>query len=64
MIPGNFTFQRRKVIMKDPQITQNIRIWCVTGVTRRSTVELIVGVERRNNQILMSLNWLEGMKKV
>ena len=26
-------------------------------------LELIVGFKRRNKQMLMSLNWLEGMKK-
>ena len=30
---------------------------------KKGTLELIIGLERRNNQILMSLNWLEGTKK-
>jgi len=47
--------------MEVPQVIQNIRIWCATSVTRRGTLELIVGLARRN-KILMSINWLEGMK--
>jgi len=49
MILGKFTFQKRKVIIEVPRVIQNTRIWCVTGVTRRDTLELIVGVERKNN---------------
>ena len=63
MIPGKFTFQKRRVIMKFSKVTQNKRIWCATGVTRRGTLELIVRLVRRKNQMLMSLNWLEGMEK-
>jgi len=37
--------------MKVPRITQNTRIWCAIGVTRKGTLELIVELERRNNQI-------------
>ena len=48
--------------MKVLKITQNTRIWCAIGV-KKGTLELIIGLERRNKQMLMSLNWLEGMKK-
>ena len=62
MILGKFTFQKRRVIMKVPRVMQNTRIWCATSVTRRDALELIVGLERRNNKMLMSLNWLKGIK--
>ena len=45
--------------MKVPLI---LRIWYATDVTRRGTLELIVRLERKNNQMLMSLNCLEGLK--
>jgi len=54
--------QVRRVIMEASRVTQNIKIWYATIVTRRGTLELIVGFERRNNQMLMSLNWLKKMK--
>ena len=57
MIPGKFTFQGRRTVMREvPQVTQNIRILSATIVIRRDTLELVVGFERRNNQMLMSLN--------
>jgi len=62
MIPGKVIIQRRRVIMEVPLVIQNIRVWRATTVTRRGTLELIVGFERINNQMLMSLNWLEKMK--
>jgi len=62
MIPDKLIFQGRRVIIKVSWVTQNKRIWYATGVTRRGALELIVEFERRNNQMLMSLNWLEGMK--
>ena len=62
MIPGKFTFQKRRIIMEVLRITQYTRIWCVGIATRSSILELIVGLERRNNQMLMSLNWLKEMK--
>jgi len=37
------------------------KIWCATIVIRRDTLELIVRLARRNNKMLMSLNWLKGM---
>ena len=61
-IPSKLTLRKRRVIMKVSRVTQNIRIWCATGITRRGTLELIVGLIRRNNEMLMSLNWLKGMK--
>jgi len=63
MIPGKFTFQNRRIIVEVPRVTQNTRIWYATGVTRRGTLELTVGLERRNKQVLVSLNWLNEMKK-
>ena len=62
MIPGKFIIQGRRVIMKVSWVTQNKRIWRATIVTRRGTFDLSVGFERRNNKMLMSLNWLEEMK--
>jgi len=63
MIPGKFAIQKSKVIMKVPRVIQNARIWCTTHVTRRGTLELIIGLKRRNNQILVSLNWMKEMNK-
>jgi len=31
-------------------------------LSQEGTLELIVGFERKNNQMLISLNWLEKMK--
>ena len=56
MIPGKLTLQKRRVIMKIPWVTQNTRMWCVTGITRRGTLELIVELARKNKKMLMSLN--------
>ena len=36
--------------MEVSRVSQNTGIWCATGVIRRGTLELIVGLERRNNQ--------------
>ena len=47
--------------MKVPWVTQNIGIYRAIIVTRRGTLDLSVGFERRNNQMLMSLNWLKEM---
>jgi len=63
IIPSKVTFQRRKIIIEVPRVTQNTRIWCATSVTRIDILELIVGLTRKNNHMLMSLNWLKGMKK-
>ena len=62
MIPDKFSLQRRRVIMKVPQVTQNTRIWCATGVTRSGIFEPVVGLVKRNNKKLISLKWLKGMK--
>ena len=62
MIPGKFIIQGRRVIMKVPRVTQNARIWHVTIVTRRGTLDLSVSFERRSNQMLISLNWLKEKK--
>jgi len=48
--------------MEVPRVTQNTRIWRATIVTRRGTLDLSVSFERRNNQMLISLNWLKEMK--
>ena len=61
MISGKFIIQERRVIMKVSQKTQNTKIWRTTIVTRRGTFDLSAGFERRNNQMLMSLNWLKEM---
>jgi len=37
MIPVKFTFQKRKVIIEVSRVTQNIRIWCATGFTKKGT---------------------------
>jgi len=55
-------FSKERVIMKVSRVTQNTRIGCATGVRRRGPFELIVGVARRNNKMLISLNWLKGIK--
>ena len=49
--------------MEVPRVSQNTGIWCATGVIRRDTLELIIRLARRNNQMLVSLNWLKEMKK-
>ena len=56
MIPGKFIIQGRIVIMKVLRVTQNTRIWCVTIITKRGTLDLSVDFERRNNEMLISLN--------
>ena len=56
MIPGKFIIQWRRVIMKVPWVTQNIEILHATIIKRRGTLELIIGFERRNNQMLKSMN--------
>jgi len=33
--------------MEVPRVTQNTRIWYATGVTRRGTLDLIIGLARR-----------------
>jgi len=48
--------------MEVPRVTQNTKFWYATGVTRRGTLKLIVRLVRRNNKMLMSLNWLKEMK--
>jgi len=60
--PSKFITQGRSVIMKVSRVTQNIRIWRATIVTKKGTLDLSVGFERRNNQMLMSLNLLKEMK--
>ena len=62
MSPRKFIIQKKKVMMEVLRVTQNIRIWSLTIITRRGTSELIVDFERRKNQMLMSHNWLEKMK--
>ena len=62
MIPSKFIIQGRRVIIKIPPVTQNIRIGRATIVTKRGTLDLSVVFERRNNQMLMSLNWLKKIK--
>jgi len=64
MISGKLIIQGRRVIKEVPRVTQNIEIWHATIVIRRGTLELIVGFERKNNQMLISLNWLEKMKNI
>jgi len=38
---------KKEKIMKIPRITENIRIWCTTGVTRKGILELIVGLTKK-----------------
>ena len=61
MIIGELTLRRIRVITKVSRVTKNTRIWSATGCTRRGALELIVGLAKRN-KMLMSLNWLKGMK--
>jgi len=62
MILRKFITQEKRVIMKVLRVTQNTRIWRATIVTRRGTLDLSVGFERRNNQMLILLNWLKEIK--
>ena len=61
IILSKFIIQGRRVIMKVPRVTQNTRIGRATIITKRCTLDLSVSFEK-NNQMVMSLNWLKEMK--